>query len=117
MIVGSYRDYGTTASTTGAALPLVDGVAMLPASAVGGGSHSLVASYLGSGAFAASESGPVGHATGDVGGTVPATLSLVLGAPVSFGAFTPGVAGEYTATTTARVLDDAHVHALHDDTP
>ena len=26
-----------------------------------------------------------------VGGTVPATLSLSLGAPASFGAFTPGV--------------------------
>ena len=29
------------------------------------------------------------HAT--VGGSVPATLSLTLGAPASFGAFTPGV--------------------------
>ena len=29
---------------------------------------------------------------GTVGGTVPATLSLTLGAPASFGAFTPGVA-------------------------
>ena len=28
---------------------------------------------------------------GTVGGTVPATLSLTLGAPASFGAFTPGV--------------------------
>ena len=27
-----------------------------------------------------------------VGGTVPATLALTLGAPASFGAFTPGVA-------------------------
>ena len=30
-------------------------------------------------------------ASGAVGGTVPATLSLTLGAPASFGAFTPGV--------------------------
>ena len=30
-------------------------------------------------------------AGGVVGGTVPATLSLSLGAPASFGAFTPGV--------------------------
>ena len=36
--------------------------------------------------------------TARVGGTVPATLSLTLGAPASFGAFTPGVAREYTAT-------------------
>ena len=30
----------------------------------------------------------------------PATLSLTLGAPASFGAFTPGVAKDYTASTT-----------------
>ena len=29
---------------------------------------------------------------GNVGGTVPATLSLALGTPASFGPFTPGVA-------------------------
>ena len=38
-----------------------------------------------------------------VGGTVPATLSLTLGAPATFGAFTPGVArdvhGEHHAPT------------------
>jgi hypothetical protein len=39
----------------------------------------------------------------DVGGDVPATLSLSLGAPPSFGAFTPGVAKTYTAATTATV--------------
>ena len=32
---------------------------------------------------------------GEVGGTVPATLSLTLGGPASFGAFTPGVAKDY----------------------
>jgi endo-1,4-beta-xylanase len=35
------------------------------------------------------------------GGTVPATLSLTLGAPASFGPFTPGVEKDYTASTTA----------------
>ena len=44
---------------------------------------------------------------GTVGGTVPATLSLTLGAPVSFGAFTPGVARTYTASTTANVISSA----------
>ena len=39
--------------------------------------------------------------------TVPATLSLTLGAPASFGAFTPGVAKDYTATTTANVISTA----------
>ena len=41
---------------------------------------------------------------GEAGGTVPATLSLTLGTPASFGAFTPGVAKDYTASTTANVI-------------
>jgi X-Pro dipeptidyl-peptidase len=41
------------------------------------------------------------------GGSVPATLSLTLGAPASFGAFAPGVAKEYTASTTATVISSA----------
>jgi hypothetical protein len=49
---------------------------------------------------------------GAVSGTVPATLSLTLGAPASFGAFTPGVAREYTATTTANVISSAGDAAL-----
>jgi uncharacterized protein (TIGR03118 family) len=42
-----------------------------------------------------------------VGGTVPATLALALGAPASFGAFTPGVPMDYMASTTADVLSTA----------
>jgi hypothetical protein len=42
-----------------------------------------------------------------VGGSVPATLALTLGTPASFGAFTPGVAKEYTATTEATVTSTA----------
>ena len=34
-------------------------------------------------------------------------LSLTLGAPASFGAFTPGVAKDYTASTTATVISTA----------
>jgi hypothetical protein len=49
---------------------------------------------------------------GTVGGNVPATLSLTLGAPASFGAFTPGVAREYTASTTANVISSAGDAAL-----
>ena len=49
---------------------------------------------------------------GTVGGTVPATLSLALGAPASFGAFTPGVAKDYTASTTATVTSTAGDAAL-----
>ena len=44
---------------------------------------------------------------GGAGGTVPATLSLTLGADASFGAFTPGIAKEYTASTTANVISSA----------
>ncbi len=44
---------------------------------------------------------------GTVGGTVPATLSLTLGSAASFGAFAPGVAREYTASTTANVVSTA----------
>ena len=47
-----------------------------------------------------------------VGGTVPATLSLTLGAPATFGAFTPGVAKDYTASTTANVISTAGDAAL-----
>ena len=44
---------------------------------------------------------------GGVSGTVPATLSLTLGTPASFGAFTPGVTREYTASTSANVISTA----------
>jgi alpha-glucuronidase len=46
------------------------------------------------------------------GATVPATLALTLGAPATFGAFTPGVAREYTASTTANVISTAGDAAL-----
>ncbi len=42
-----------------------------------------------------------------VGGTVPATLALSLGTPASFGPFTPGVANEYVAASTATVVSTA----------
>jgi photosystem II stability/assembly factor-like uncharacterized protein len=44
---------------------------------------------------------------GGVGGSVPATLALTLGTSGSFGAFVPGVARVYTATTTANVVSSA----------
>jgi hypothetical protein len=50
--------------------------------------------------------------TGGVGGTVPATLSLTLGPAASFGAFQPGVARDYTASTTANVISTAGDAAL-----
>ena len=47
------------------------------------------------------------RAPGTTGGTVPATLALTLGAPATFGAFTPGVGKDYTANTTANVISTA----------
>ena len=49
---------------------------------------------------------------GNVGGSVPATLSLTLGTPASFGAFQPGVARDYAASTTANVISTAGDGAL-----
>ncbi len=45
--------------------------------------------------------------SGGVGGNVPATLSLTLGTPASFGPFTPGAAKDYTASTNADVISTA----------
>jgi X-Pro dipeptidyl-peptidase len=46
-------------------------------------------------------------ADGSTSGDVPATLSLTLGAPASFGGFTPGLDHDYTAATTANVISSA----------
>ena len=46
-------------------------------------------------------------AAGDVGGSVPATLSLALAGPADLGQFIPGADREYTATTTANVISTA----------
>jgi hypothetical protein len=47
-----------------------------------------------------------------VGGTVPATLSLTLGAPSGLGAFVPGVEKDYTAQAAATVTSSAADAAL-----
>ena len=57
--------------------------------------------------YAAAPHNTVTSVEGGVGGTVPATLSLTLGTPASFGAFTPGIDREYTASTTANVISTA----------
>jgi hypothetical protein len=44
---------------------------------------------------------------GSVGGSVPPTLSLTLGAPATFGAFVPGVDRDYTASMSATVISTA----------
>jgi hypothetical protein len=57
--------------------------------------------------FASAAPVPVSSQLLDVGASVPAQLSLSLGAPASFGAFTPGVAQDYAAQTTANVISTA----------
>ena len=99
----------------GAPVSLVDGVARLPIPALGGGSHQISARYLGEGGLDASTSPELTRLVpvdGTVGGSVPATLSLTLGAPASFGAFTAGVTKDYAASTTANVLSTAGDAAL-----
>ncbi len=44
---------------------------------------------------------PATNVNGDVNGNVGATLALTLGSPASFGRFSPGVSGDYAASTTA----------------
>jgi hypothetical protein len=44
---------------------------------------------------------------GEVGGSVPPTLTLTLGAPASFGAFLPGITRDYFASTVANVISTA----------
>ncbi|MBE2314995.1 hypothetical protein DVA67_003350 [Solirubrobacter sp. CPCC 204708] len=51
-------------------------------------------------------------ATGVVSGTVPATLSLSLGAAATFPPFVPGVEEDYEAGTTAKVISTAGDAAL-----
>ena len=60
-----------------------------------------------SAAFAAELNRLTTTTSGDVGGTVPATLSLTLGPAATFGTFTPGVDGTYNASTTADVVSTA----------
>jgi hypothetical protein len=61
----------------------------------------------GSGALAPAIGEGITEVPAPVGGSVPATLALTLGAPASFGACTPGIAKEYTAGTTATVTSSA----------
>jgi hypothetical protein len=61
--------------------------------------------------------GSVTDTPATVGGSVPATLSLTLGATASFGAFTAGIAKDYTASTTATVTSTAGDAALSTSDP
>ncbi|MDA0182319.1 hypothetical protein OJ997_18575 [Solirubrobacter phytolaccae] len=60
----------------------------------------------------ATQTAVCGLSDGDVGGTVPATLSLSLDAPAVLGPFIPGVGKEYTGTSKATVISTAGDAAL-----
>jgi X-Pro dipeptidyl-peptidase len=54
----------------------------------------------------------INQQNGNVGGSVPATLSLTLGAPASFGPLTAGIAKDYAAQMSANVISTAENAAL-----
>ena len=101
-------------------MPVLAGKAEADLSGLGAGAHALEARYVPADPLrsAASAAGAqitvVAQTSVDapVGGSVPATLALTLGAPASFGAFTPGVARDYSASTTATVISTAGDAAL-----
>ncbi len=103
----------------GAPVALAGGKATITP-ALSGGSYQISAVYQPEGAYDASASAEISDVvpvTGGASGTVPATLSLTLGAPAQFGAFTPGVARTYSASTTANVISTAGDAALSWTTP
>jgi hypothetical protein len=51
------------------------------------------------------------NVNGDVGGSVPGTLALTIGA-ATFGTFTPGLTNDYATTATANVISSAASAAL-----
>jgi hypothetical protein len=85
-----------------------------------GGEQAITAEYLGHDYLTASQGSRTVtvlatrvSVEAPVGGTVPATLSLSLGSSfVSFGTFAPGVAKDYTASTTATVTSSANDASL-----
>ncbi len=122
--IGSYSGSGVGLSTDGDAVNLFDsfgrrvtGVSFGASTsgftfdnAAGAATVSQLSAVGVNGAFksSANEVGSPGtHPTATVAGTVPATLSLSLGAPATFGTFTPGVDHEYTAQTIATVTSTA----------
>jgi enterochelin esterase-like enzyme len=99
----------------GAPVPLVNGVATLAAPDTAGGT-TVSAVYAGDSLYNVSTSPIVSYAAtsalGAVAASVPATLSISLGAPASFGSFTAGQSKTYEAATTANVISTAGDAAL-----
>jgi hypothetical protein len=97
-------------------LPVPRASAVLESGAVAGGADGVVLDRMedghavfdvGSGTYRFTVDPDATSVGGDVGGTVPATLTLSLAGPASFGAFAPGVAPDYSATLAATVTSTA----------
>jgi X-Pro dipeptidyl-peptidase len=95
VILTNYSDVGSTA-TTGATVTIDTKLSKVSLPILGGFTGAAKA-----GAF------PATTTDGTAVGTVPATLSLSVGTPASFGSFTPGLAKTYTASTSANVISSA----------
>ena len=103
---------GTVSSKAAQPVPLVGGKATLP---VPNATAPVKVLYSGDALYNASTATTTysaTSATGGVGGTVPATLSLTLGPAATFGPLVPGVPNVYTATTSANVISSAGDAAL-----
>jgi hypothetical protein len=93
----------------GAPVPVTGRTATLTVPNTLGGT-TITARYSGDAFYNASVSSTAYAATSAssaVGGTVPATLALTLGAPATFGAFVPGKDATYTASMSANVVSTA----------
>ncbi len=98
----------------GPPVPLSGGSATLAVPDTGGAT-SVTATYSGDALYNPSSGSATLESTSastSVGGDVPATLSLMLGPPASFGAFTAGVTNDYSASTSAAVTSTAGHAAL-----
>ena len=85
VIGGNFSGYGSTNGMTQTDITIDTMLSKIKLPIMGGYSAAVAAGLFGEAVEA------------PVGGTVPATLALSLGAPASFGAFTPGTTKEYTA--------------------
>jgi len=93
----------------GAPVPVSGGKATLSVPSTAGAAE-ITATYSGDAFYNASKGSAAYAASsgnGTVGGSVPATLSLTLGTPAEFGAFTPGKDATYTASANATVTSTA----------
>jgi uncharacterized protein (TIGR03118 family) len=113
---GTFAPDGTLQSTNGNPLVII-GLWALEFGSGAANNGPVTTLYYTAGPFAETQGvfgriTNVGAAQGTVIANVPAQLSLTLGNPASFGAFTAGMGKDYTASTTATVTSTAGDGAL-----